>query len=314
MKNNNWLRIILTILIFLSSGAEVYAKEMYAFIKSKDLTQINNIIAGFNESFPDASTSVLDLQGEGDVNKITRFINKEKPSVIISMGSLAASTAVKAEKKIPIIFSMVINYNNYPELKQNNVTGVSMEIPPESLFTQFRMLIPEVKSVGVPFHPSVSSGMVNEALNVCGKVGVQLIKIEVDDPDYIRYRLAAYAKQYQGLWMLADTKLYNRNTGALSELLSFAKSEKKPVLAFSEAFLRAGAFFSISIDYRALGSQLAMVSRRVVQDKVEPLSIPVSPPIGTYTVINKNVATALLGSDLDESIYDEVDKVYSEKE
>ncbi|OQX25288.1 MAG: hypothetical protein BWK80_16390 [Desulfobacteraceae bacterium IS3] len=307
----NYLKIIL--IIYLLIACEAFAKETCLFIESKELEQINTLIKGFSESFPNAEISVLDLKGERDTEKVKEFIGKTAPSVIVCFGSLSANTAIPLEKKIPIIFSMVINYSRYPELQQENVTGVSMEIPAETLFTQFRMLLPEIRSVGVPFHPSVSSEILTEAMNASKKVGIELVAVKVENPDEIKSRLAENEKKYSGLWMLADTRLYNSKTDAIYDLFSFSKEKKKPVLAFSEAFLKPGAFFSISIDYRSLGSQIAMISKRLVQDKTPASKIPVGPPIGTFTAINKNVASDLLGDKLDESIFDEVDKIYPEE-
>ncbi|KPA10557.1 hypothetical protein MHK_009239 [Candidatus Magnetomorum sp. HK-1] len=56
-----------------------------------------------------------------------------------------------------------------------------------------------------------------------------------------------------------------------------------------------------------------MISKRVVQDLISPANIPVAPPIGTYTVINRDSAKLLIGDNFDESIYDDVDKIYPEE-
>ncbi len=308
----NYLKILLIVLIFLSEGTEAAAGSRFAFIKSKELEQIGSVITGFTESFPEAETSSLNLDGKKDIDTIRQFIKSKNPSLIICMGALSATAVIQAENKIPIIFAMVINYKQYPELKQSNVTGISMEIPQESLFTQFRLLMPQVKSIGIPFHPVVSSEIVNDALAASKKMGIQIIPISVTDPDKISDALSENKEKYSGLWMLADTKLYNQNTNALRDLFLFSTTKKKPVLAFSEAFLKAGAFFSISIDYRSMGSQIALISKRIGEDNVRPSEIPIALPIGTFTVINKNVAKSLLGDSLNESIYDNVDKVFGE--
>ena len=120
--------------------------------------------------------------------------------------------------------------------------------------------------------------------------------------------------RFSGLWMLADTKLYNRESDAFETLISFSASRKIPILAFSEAFLNKGAYFSVSIDYRSLGSQIALISRRLIQDAATPSEIPVSPPLGTFTVINKTVAKLFAGDKFDENMLDLADKVFpSEK-
>ena len=288
--------------------------DTYAFIKSRNLQQMNEVITGFTESFPDAKIAILDIEGKRNDKKIAEFIKINNPAVIICLGSLATGTTINVEKKIPIIFSMVINYRKYPELKQDNVTGISMEIPPVSLFTQFKMLLPEIDSIGVPFHPEASLEIIDAAVDSSTKMGIELIKMEVTNPNNIVDKLSNKPDNYTGLWMLADTKLYNQKTQAIYQLIAFSKEHKKPLLVFSEAFLKPGALFSISIDYNSLGSQTALISRQIVQDKIIPKNIQIAPPIGTYTVLNKEITELLLADDFDESIYDEVDKIYGNDE
>ena len=302
--------IIFFIALFISAAANATAKNTFAVIKSKELQQIDLIIKGFTESFPEAAVVMLDLEGKSDTKKVADFIRKNRPSAIICLGALAANTTIAVEKEIPIIFSLVINYRRYNFLMQSNVTGISMEIPPLTLFSQFRLLMPAVNSIGIPYHPSASSEIVNDAEKAAAQLNIKLVKIPVEDPSKLGEFLSSRLAECSGLWMLADTQLYNLKTRALKELILFSKNNRKPLLAFSENFLKMGAFFSISIDYKSIGSQISLVSKRIVQDNIRPSMIPVSPPIGTYTVLNRIVAQKLMGAALDESIYDIVDKVY----
>jgi len=311
---NRILKIMAISLIGVFSGTDSFAKDIYAFVISRELRQMDTVIAGFSENFPDARPLILDLKDSRDSETVAEFIKSEKPSVLICLGILAANAVIQAEKKIPVIFAMVINYQRYPELRQKNVTGISMEIPPATLFVQFRMLMPEIKAIGVPYNPEVSSEIFNDALAVSSKMDIQVIPCSVTNPSDLKEVLMKNEKKISGLWMLADTKLYNRETDAFEVLTSFSASRKIPILAFSEAFLNKGAFFSVSIDYRSLGSQIALISRQLVQDKADPSEIPVSPPLGTFTVINKNVAKLFAGDKFDESMFDLADKVFpSEK-
>jgi len=313
------MKIVLSICIsilcfFYILYSPLYAKEKYAFIKSKDLKQINMVIKGFQKSYNNAEIRTLDLKGNKDYKLIENFIAFNKPDLIICLGSLAAVTTVSIQKKIPIIFCLVINYQKYDILKQQNVIGVSMEIPPASLFTQFKFIMPSINSVGVAFNPKVSSEIINEAFAALKKLNINLISMKVLEPDNIDIALKRNIDKYSALWMMADTKLYNRHTKALSKLISFSKKYKKPLMAFSEAFLKSGALFTISIDYSSIGSQIALMSKRLIYDNISPQQISIEPPIGTYTVINRPVAELILGDKLDEAIYDLVDKVYPNDE
>ncbi|MBF0227665.1 MAG: hypothetical protein HQK76_19630 [Desulfobacterales bacterium] len=304
----NTLIIIFFFYLFYTSIA--YAKESYALVLSTSLSQSDEFINGFSESFPDKDIYILDLKGNKDEKKLRKFINNINPSVIISIGILASSLSVEVENKIPIIFAMVINYKKYDILRKNNVTGISMEIPPQIIFTQLKMILPDINSIGVPFHPEASLEIVNDAQTSGTKMGIDLIKIPVKNPDKIDIMLSNYSEKYKGIWMIADTKLYNPSTKAFEKLVSIAEKENKPLIAFSEAFIKSGALFSVSINYHSIGSQTALISKLIVHDKLLPSNIPVATPIGTYTVINKNVAYSILGNSFNESIYENIDKVY----
>ena len=287
------------------------SEQNYVFIKGRELTQTNDVIVSFIENFPNITISILNLEGDDDEKIVADILKAKSPEIVICLGYWAAKTAINVEKETPIIFAMVTNHKRYPELRQANVTGIAMEIPPLSLLTQFKMLMPKLNSVAVPFHPSLSAEIVGDAINASQEIGMQLVKIAITNPNDIMVNLVDQKNNYTGLWMLADTKLYNHETEVIYNLIRFSKQQKKPLLVFSETFLKPGAFFSISVDYNSLGSQLALIAKQIVQDNHLPINIPIALPIGTHTVMNKETALLLLGNNFDESIYDEVDKVYS---
>ncbi len=308
-------KMILILFIFFNMAAilipsNLMAGELYGFIKSADVKQFDEVIDGFRESFPEAVVKVINLKRKRDLNKVSKFISSAKPSVLICLGAGAAITAARIEKSRPIIFSMVLNYKRYKILNQSNITGIGMEILPVTLFTQFRMLYTGLKVIGVPYHPQASSEIVQDAIKASKLLQLKILPIEVNNPKNLGDKLSKNKSRFNGLWMIADFKLYNKKTKAFKELIKFSRKNKKPLLAFSEPFIKAGAFFSVSTDNRSLGSQIALVCRQIVHDKMPPVSIQVAPPIGTFTVINKNIAKEILGNQFDESIIYQVDKIY----
>ena len=312
------LKVFVMILILLSgiiTGASMLAAEdIYSFIKSADVKQFDEVINGFKESYPEASIRILDLERKQDPGTVGAFISSNNPAAIICLGAGAAITASSIEKSRPIIFSMVLNYQRYKQLKQSNVTGIAMEVMPATLFTQFRLLYPGLNSIGVPYHPDVSMEIVRDAISASKLLNLKIIPVEISNPDEMEKKLKENNAKFNGLWMIADFKLYNKKTRAMETLIKFSRDNKKPLLAFSEPFIKAGAFFSVSTDNRSLGSQIALICRQIVHDKTSPSSIPVAPPIGTFTAINKNTAKEILGDKIDESIFFQVDKVYPAEE
>jgi putative ABC transport system substrate-binding protein len=281
------------------ASLQKYPIVTYALIKSGDLKQFSTVITGFTTRLPNVKLSILNLQGKNTAWKVKDFIKAKRPSIIITLGSLATKLTIQTEKQIPIIFAMMINYKRHLSTRQNNVTGISMEIPPRKLFNQFRMLMPKIKSIGVPFHPAASSEIVSDALLASSKMDIRLVGIEVKEPNNITAKLREKINSYDGLWMLADTKLYNNDTDAVQKLMLFSNSYQKPLLVFSEAFLQSGAFFSITIDYQSLGMQIAFLAKKIVTEQIAPIKIKIAPPIGIYRAINKE-NSQLLEENFDE--------------
>jgi len=298
----------------LSRAAPVEKKAVYAFVTDSNIRQFETVIGGFSESMPGADIRVLNLQGKGDITLLRKFVAENNPTLIVALGSISATTVAALDAKTPVVFGMVLNHRRYAQLKKNNITGVSMEIPARSWLIQFRLLFPELKGIAVPYNPDASAEIIRDAEAAATAMQIRILGVSVADPDTIRAKLALEKSgDYNGLWMVADFKLYNNDSQAFVSLLEFANENKKPLLGASEAFVKAGALFSVSINYQSLGSQLALVARQILEDKTAPGAIAVSPPIGTYTVINKKTGRELLGNKFREEHLMHADKIYPEE-
>jgi putative tryptophan/tyrosine transport system substrate-binding protein len=310
------MKKFLTSLILLACcDAAVAATQQggYAFITDSDIRQFETVIDGFRESAPTARIGKLNLDGKADAAIIKKFIADFNPTVIITLGSLAATTVASIETTRPVIFAMVLNYRRYPQLNKPNIAGISMEIPAESLLTQFRLLCPTLHGIAVPYSPAASVEIVRDAKRAAERMKIRILEIAVSDPETLKDKLrTGKTADYHGLWMIADFKLYNKDTEAFAHLLDFSQDNKKPLLGASEAFVKAGAFFSVSVNYHSLGSQLALISRQILDDKIPPGKIGVTPPIGTYTVINKKSGREILGDKFNEELLIYADKIYPE--
>ncbi|MBN2159262.1 MAG: hypothetical protein JW807_07690 [Spirochaetes bacterium] len=308
------------LLIVAAFGGESSAADLYGIIKSYDIPQTRMIVEGFKSSFPEAEVAelVLGKSLKSNEEAVKKFIAAKKPSVLICLGLMAAVSSAKAEKRIPILFTMVINYmryyKKYPEIGQKNVAGIAMEIPPSSQITQFRMLYPGLKSLGVPYNPEASSEIIKNAIRSSKALNIKIVPIPVMEAKNIEEELKKNSKAFNGLWMIGDVKLYNKKTNALQKLVGFSNESNIPLLAFSENFVKAGAFFSVSINYKSLGSQVALMGRSLVIDKVRPEKLKVAQPIGTFTVLNRTAAEKILGEKFDDSMLDQVDRVYPSDE
>ncbi len=290
-------------------------KPVYVFVTDSDIQQFEQVVQGFTESYPQAAVHRINLSGKPDQVAVRKFVAAHKPDMIVALGSIAATTAASLDGKTPVIFGMVLNHRRYAQLKKTHIAGVSMEIPAHAWLTQFRLLYPELKGIAVPFNPEASAEIVKDATTAAQNLKISILGVAVSDPDTIRSRLENEKPDgFNGLWMVADFKLFYNDSPAFVQLLEFSHEKRKPLMGASEAFVKAGAFFSVSINYQTLGSQLALVSRQILEDKLAPASIGVQPPIGTFTVVNKKTGREILGNAFNEELIGNADKVYPVEE
>lgn len=287
----------------------VIKPKKYSFVLSSSLRQFYSVIDGFKSSEYNAKVQILNLRGQADRQRVRSFIKSTSPDMIIALGALAATTTAAVEQKTPIAFAMVLNYKRYALLRQPNVTGISMEIPPTIMLTQFRMLYPGLQSIAVPYNPHATEELINDIRVAAAQLNISLQAIPVQNPDNIINRLTMNKKKINALWMIADFHLYNNKSRAYHKLITYAQEKKLPLLAVSQAFVKIGALFSVSVNYRSLGSQLSLMGRKIVYDNQLPAKIFIKPPVGTFTAINKKMAEKIKGAN-PELYYQIVDKIY----
>jgi ABC-type uncharacterized transport system substrate-binding protein len=70
-------------------------------------------------------------------------------------------------------------------------------------------------------------------------------------------------------------------------------ADKKSFIVYSEQFVKAGALFSTSPNYSTIGSQLAIKSQQILEDRQKPSQVGISPIIGTFLTINKTTMKKL---------------------
>lgn len=290
-------------------------KPVYVFVTDSDIRQFEQVVQGFAESYPQASIERINLDGKPDKAAVRAFVARHKPAMIIALGSIAATTAASLDGKTPVIFGMVLNHRRYAQLKKAHVAGVSMEIPAQAWLTQFRLLYPDLKAIAVPYNPDASAEIVRDATAAAQNLKIGVWGVPLADPNTVGSRLEAEKPEnFNALWMVADFKLYYNESTAFGQLLEFSLLTRKPLMGASEAFVKAGALFSVSINYQTLGSQLALVSRQILEDKLTPAAIGIQAPIGTFTVVNKKTGREIFGDNFNEDLFGNADKVYPEEE
>src|SRR5690606_38473519 len=91
-------------------------------------------------------------------------------------------------------------------------------------------------------------------------------------------------------WLIADPT--DANSDVFPQLLQFTIQNKTPFFAFSEAFVRARALFSLSPDYAGIGKQACGIAQEIRGGK-PPSQIPWQDPRGLALSVNMKTAQQL---------------------
>jgi putative ABC transport system substrate-binding protein len=251
------------------------------------------ITAALRQSTMQPEVLTFDLEGEeGNGSAILARVQRAKPSLIITVGSLATASALAEPASEPIVFSMVL----YPEQSgfvgagRERVTGASLDIPAEVQFAYVRRLLPAARRVGVLFHPAETGAVVEAARGAASRHGFTLVAKPVAERDDVVAALRALMEEVDVVWAVADGHVFTPQ--ATSALILASLRRRVPMIGLSIAHVRAGALAALYCDYDDVGEQTAALALRVLQGEA-PGRLPVTTPRRIGLALNLRTAEHL---------------------
>jgi len=237
------------------------------------------------------------LRAFGDEEKAGAIIQKlteEKPDLIYGMGTGATKRLMKVIYDTPIVFTAVTNpvqsgiTPNW-ESSGRNIAGNSNWIPTEEILTDFKKVVPALKSLGVMYDPDnpVSSMEVNLARQIIGEMGMRLVEIKiktVDDLTPACRDLAA--KKVDAIWIPIEILAYKN----MDKIKTIADPAKIPLLASSHRGVKDGAIFGEVVDYHDLGRMSASIALMILDENAAPEDISIWTMADHKSIINLKAA------------------------
>ena len=185
---------------------------------------------------------------------------------------------------------MVLDYQKFHLEKYGNIAGVSLNIPPETVFYNFKNYFGEVNNYGVISSRDHLSNL-RENKERLQSANINLSISETNNAEDVPAKYNSLKKYIQALWMIPDPKVITEESFLF--LVDSTISDKKSFIVYSEQFVKAGALFSTSPNYSTIGSQLAIKSQQILEDKQKPSEVGISPIIGTFLTVNKTTMKKL---------------------
>ncbi|MBN1830678.1 MAG: ABC transporter substrate-binding protein [Deltaproteobacteria bacterium] len=247
---------VLFILMLCHGPAE--AGHEIVVVQSAHVKPFEEAIKGF-EQMCDADLNRIIISESQGVD-VVREIKLKRPDLVLAVGGDALSE-IKRIKDIPIVYVMVLN-PQVALLGQENITGVSMNIPPNKQLQALVQTLPRAKRVGLLYDPKNTGYLVEEAQQEAAKMGIVLTAREIHHARDVATSAIEMKGDIDVFWMLPDVTVMTPET--VEFLLLFSLKYRIPLLAFSEKYLDLGAFLSTGIDAFDMGAQAGDMADKIL--------------------------------------------------
>lgn len=251
------VKILLIVLTLIFWGV-AEAEQRVVAVQSIMIKPYEEALRGF-KSVCDATvkeTVVSELEGIDVVKELRRA----RPDMILAVG-MGALSKVKKIKDIPIVYLMVPNPQSIIS-DGENMTGVSMNIPPEKQLFELQNVLPYVKRVGLLYDPVRTGHFVNKARVAARAKGIELVTEEVHRSKDVPSLVNAMRGRIDAFWMLPDTIVVTPET--VEFLLLFSLENKIPLFTFSAKYVERGALMSLDVDAFDSGRQAGEMANKVL--------------------------------------------------
>lgn len=219
------------VLILQSSPSPVYDQVLRGVRSARRFSERLLVLSEYSE---------VDLQ---------RIVREERPLVILALGDEALNLA-RSVRRLPVV-GLLSSSLRAVAASHPSLTGVEVQVAPERYLAIFQVL--KSRRVGVIGNPVVSGHYIGRARQAAVRHGIELVVREVESAREVSGQLAALRGSVDALWLLPDTTAVAREN--VEAYFLFSMQQQVPVVAFSAAYLPAGAAVAVEIDRHDVGRQ-----------------------------------------------------------
>lgn len=215
------------------------------------------------------------------------------PRLFITLGTEALRQVLVRDARVPVVAALIPRSGYERVLKDSalrstsHVTALYLDQPFGRQLELARLVVPSLKRVGVLWGPTsqLQQGALGSALQ---SRGLQEVAGMVGGGESLFSGLKDALEGVDVLLAVADPMVYNSAT--VAHILLATYRARIPVLAFSPAYVKAGALMSLHTSPQQIGGQTAGMVRQVLQSGAVP-----SPqyPVEFSVTVNEHVARSL---------------------
>jgi putative tryptophan/tyrosine transport system substrate-binding protein len=320
------LKIALFVLFLLSSGGNIFISSNFAstssarepviaVITSRQIKPYQDALSGFEGEFKSNEYKISEYRYDLEQSRskepgLIKEINNLKPALIFVIGTEASEFAKDNFKDSSIIFSMVLNPVKNGIVKSltdpgNNMTGVALDISPETQFRKLKEMLPKINRIGVIYDRKEKTWIKDIEL-AAKSINLSVVGKPIDSASDIPAMLDEISQEADCLWAQVDPQIYNAQSSQYI-LLNLLRN-KKPLMAFSSQYVKAGALLALECDYNDIGRESAKMAIKVLNGE-NAGTTPVGFPVKINLVINRRIAQ-VIGIEIPAKLLEEAIEVY----
>ncbi len=289
-------RWLLTLCFTCLAGGQATAAELSLIIVSAERSA----------AYQETASALLEELRRGDVsisaNETQQMLVSEwvasdaiRPRLFVALGTQACSALVKRKHPAPLLCTLLPRLS-FERILRDNARQLSPQLSALYLNHSFtrqldllQLALPKARRVGVLWGPESMLREREEGLAAMVRArGLQLISAQVAQNEPVFKGLKPVLEDADVLLALPDAHIYN--SGNIQNILLTSFRARVPMLAFSPAYVRAGALFSLYSTPTQIGQQTGVIARGVLQG--QPLGLP-EYPNDFIVSVNENVAHSL---------------------
>lgn len=216
------------------------------------------------------------------------------PKLFVALGSVAASSLAKTVAG-SVVLCTLLPRSSFERILQTSgrksssqFSALYLDQPLGRQLELIRLALPAVKRVGVLW--GAQSQPQAAALKVQAQTrGLELVEASVAPDALLFPSLKRVLEEAEVLLAVADPQVYNSNS--IQNILRASFQAQVPLVAFSPAYVRAGALLALHVTPAQLGQQAGAIGWGVLHDK----AISASPVYSRdfSVAVNEHVARSL---------------------
>jgi len=256
-------RLIITLIFFCVWANPVFAEKTahILIVANSNDAPYQQATFGFKEQVSaHAKIKFTELTLAQSKSPDAKEIERIKPDLIYALGGEATKWASLQTSRIPIVATMVLKDDVFKQ--SANMTGVSLGYSLKIQFQWLKLFFPQKKTVAILFNPAENAVTVQDAKQISQQSGFNLVAIPVESPKELPYALEQLANNVEILLAIPDETVMSVNTAKEVLLASFRN--KVPLIGLSDNWVKSGAFYALSWDYKDLGQQCAGLAQKIL--------------------------------------------------